>query len=370
MPLAAAIATPASSRGKQPGIQWMRALAALLVVVDHCFFTLADKAGGDTGVLPLAAFLGGSGVQVFFVISGLVMVMAGTRAFGPAASLEFLRRRVIRVIPLYWIVTLLYGLKLWAEGRPPSAGALLASLLFVPHLNEAGLIQPVYGLGWSLNDELMFYLLFALGLLGSLWTTLGLTTMVLALLVAFGAGLAPPAAGDGPGVALFFWSRPIVLFFVAGMSLPLLAARLAPRIPAARLSFRRIGPAAALLLAAGLGLAHGFGLSTGWQILLFALPVLLASMARGDGRGQGFEALATRLGDASYSIYLTHSFVIGPLARVYARVGLHSPLLFVACALLVSAVVGLLCFKVVETPLIRRLTAGTGRLRWSTRGAA
>jgi exopolysaccharide production protein ExoZ len=339
-----------SSTGRNAGIQWMRALAALLVVVDHGLFTLIDKAGGDPQWGPFAASLGGTGVELFFVISGFVMIVSSTGRFGSGAVAQFIRRRLTRIVPLYWLATAVYAPKLVLVGDAPSVPNLARSLFFVPYLNLQGEMHPVYGLGWTLNHEVFFYAVFAVGLLWSLRATLAITAVTLGALVGFGFGLGE--AGSTPfGQALFFWSRPIVLFFLVGMALPFLARRLNT---STAIDFRL----AALMSMVLVGGAVAAGSSTSglpWALALLGSAVLLLAHSRVAADDRRFAPIATALGDASYSIYLTHSFAIGPLGRLYAKFGGSAPLPFIVVSLVVCSALGWLCHRHVEQPLLRWL---------------
>ena len=134
-------------------IQHLRAIAALSVALFHaCQWSQIDFG------------IGAAGVDLFFVISGFVMwtVTAGREA----APLTFLRRRVIRVAPLYWIVTLalVAGALVFPQRFPevePRADHILLSLAFIQHMNPAGQPFPILAPGWTLNYEAVFYLVFA-----------------------------------------------------------------------------------------------------------------------------------------------------------------------------------------------------------------
>src|SRR5690606_13454882 len=164
--------------------------------------------------------LGWLGVILFFVISGFIMVaVTGEGRFSAPA---FLRRRFIRVVPMYWGATLLAAaLALLApqmfKTTVYDTGQLLLSLLFVPFYNPAsGGIHPLYKLGWTLNYEIFFYLCFALlAFFGArarvVWLTLGFTALAL-----LGMLLEPGAA-----VAQFYTSF-MPLAFCAGVWLGLL----------------------------------------------------------------------------------------------------------------------------------------------------
>ncbi len=177
--------SPAAERDRTwLSIQHLRGFAALSVVLFHaCQWSQIDFATGQAGV------------DVFFVISGFVMWTATTGE--PVRPFEFLKRRVIRVVPLYWLITVVLaaGVLLFPARFPDLAvtpGHLALSLAFVQHMNPAGYPFPLLAPGWTLNYEAVFYLAFA----GLLWlpearrlVALTFTLMVLAF-----AGFAWPPA--------------------------------------------------------------------------------------------------------------------------------------------------------------------------------
>jgi peptidoglycan/LPS O-acetylase OafA/YrhL len=145
------------------------------------------------------------------VISGFIMLRVSWRRFGKEGqAAKFLRDRAIRVLPLYWLLTLIYAA--FAKESAPAVN-IVKSLLFFPHLNATdGLPFPVLALGWTLNYEVLFYALVALGLLFATRAIgIAFVLCVLVLLTLAGSTL------DGLGVAFTFWTSPIMLFFVAGM---------------------------------------------------------------------------------------------------------------------------------------------------------
>ncbi len=156
--------------GQIASIQILRALAALMVVFSHVqadSFDTANRAGQHFAgfhMLPLNA-----GVDLFFVISGFIMVYASRRLFGtPRAGAQFMARRIARIVPLYWLATSLALILLGYEaargkGAFPGVWEILASFGFIPFARpQDGLVQPVTGVGWTLNYEMFFYAVFAL----------------------------------------------------------------------------------------------------------------------------------------------------------------------------------------------------------------
>lgn len=300
-----------------------------------------------------------AGVDVFFVISGFIIVHASAPFYGRAdGRRRFAAHRIARLVPLYWLVSAAYlGLSLAApsllsgEGGLPDAGRILASFLFVPTARPDGSVLPLYGLGWTLNYEMAFYALFALGLgfgrRGAVaWIALALGALVLA------ARRVPP-----PPVPVVFWGDPIVLEFVLGAGLAL-----------ARAEGLRLGaPLRLALAAAGLALLAAAPAEPLSRPLAWGGPaaLLVAAAALGRDRPEpGSASVATawaaRLGDASYALYLLHPFVLRAGREALARTGLAvwlgpGPSLVVMVALTVP--VALVAYRLVERPLTRWVRA-------------
>lgn len=125
-------------------IQILRGIAALFVVLEHIRF------------LNCGAF----GVDIFFCISGF-MIMFTTQK----STRFFLCKRILRIVPLYWLATIgTFLLLLLFPGmfRQSTANTayLIKSLLFIPFDIGGGTLQPLMRIGWTVNCEMFFYLLF------------------------------------------------------------------------------------------------------------------------------------------------------------------------------------------------------------------
>lgn len=363
-----------TSRDAQPAqtdklvlVQILRAVAAGLVVVHHAQHEAALLAARTGAAFAPAAWLPWpAGVDVFFVISGFIIVHASTPFYGRAdGRRRFAAHRVARLVPLYWLVSAAYlGLGLAApsvlggQGGGPDAGAILASFLFVPTARPDGSVLPLYGLGWTLNYEMAFYALFALGLgfgrRGAVaWIALALGALVLA------ARLVP-----APPVPLAFWGDPIVLEFVLGAGLAL-----------ARAEGLRLGTPARLALAAsGLALLAAAPAEPALRPLDWGGPAALLVAAavlgrdRPDPRGGAFgvralsvaASFAARLGDASYALYLLHPFGLRAVREALARTGLADwlgPWPSLALMVAFTVPVALVAYALVERPLTRWVRA-------------
>jgi peptidoglycan/LPS O-acetylase OafA/YrhL len=343
------------------GIQALRAIAAFMVAVHHVQYdavALAQRSGAvfqPSTVLPWMA-----GVDIFFVVSGFIMVHASAGLFGrPGGARTFLERRIARIVPLYWAATtlfLLIGLALPAvlNSGVPSFAQIAASYLFWPSASTVGLVQPVYSLGWTLNYEMLFYVLFAAGLLLPARLTLAAVAAALAILVG-----AEALAGPLP-LPFGFWGQPIVLEFAAGMGLALLW----------RGGLRLGHTARAAVAAAGVAtLLFGPHLAPGgaWSNLaVHGSAAVLLVLAAASGAARSEPSLPVRalsaVGDASYALYLVHPFVIRGLREVFVHAGLGSPGLFIGLALAGAVLAALAVHHGFERPatawLRRRLGAG------------
>lgn len=178
-------------RGTLYSVQVLRGVAALLVVVLHAYVHL--EARDIIPDVPLPVNSGRAGVDIFFVISGFIMVYISGDKFGRAgAPLDFLVKRVIRVVPIYWFYTLLmasflfFAPHLFSHGKTFDATHLLASLAFIPWQDSLGNIKPILQVGWTLNYEMYFYVVFAFLLIFS--ARFFLVLLVSILLAGFFAG--------------------------------------------------------------------------------------------------------------------------------------------------------------------------------------
>src|SRR3569623_79790 len=153
------------------GLQILRFFAAFAVLLEHVVHEALSFGIADPALHALEAFDFGVGVDVFFVISGFIMYYISAGEFGrPGAQSRFLPRRIIRLVPLYWLFTLaMLAAMLLVPGQLAHTVLdplhILASFVFVPWLDSTGLAHPILGLGWTLNYEMYFYVLFSFALL-------------------------------------------------------------------------------------------------------------------------------------------------------------------------------------------------------------
>jgi exopolysaccharide production protein ExoZ len=332
-------------------IQYLRALAAMMVVWVHSVFvipSIAERLGG----------YGGSGVNLFFVISGFVMVVTTTK--NDMTPAEFFLRRLIRVAPLYWLATIamiaIASIVPVMTGHsftqmPYSASAIAKSLLFVPFTaieGSPGSVWPIVQQGWTLNYEMFFYTLFALSLAAPARVRLPALSVTLVSLVVIGRVFGPFAHAVAST-----YSNSYLLEFVAGIILAQ--------------SWLRGGSRDSLPQSLFL-IVFGFyclgSLNSRLTVLGGAFLVVAGCLSPKICAIQNRPLMD--LGNASYSIYLTHQFVLEALAwswmRVFPLATWTSSVFFMSLALVLCALAGCLCYRFIERPLtshLRRLLTGS-----------
>jgi len=330
-------------------IQALRAVAALLVVLLHAFETWGERV--DPSAPGVNWGSGAAGVDIFFVISGFVMVISSRRLVDPAGAwLIFLRHRVVRIVPLYWLLTTVKILAVVVLGDVVLRTALdfnfvAGSYLFLPVIDSAGHFRPVLPVGWTLTYEFLFYLLFA--------AALAIRVDVLRIVVP-GLGLCAvlALARTETWLAWTILFDTIVVEFVSGVMLAkwtLRGFRLSPAIAG---GFVLVGFALILVVPM---VAENARVLT-WGIPAFAIVAGAVSLE---------PLVAPRLprwllttGDASYSIYLSHGFVLPALGLLFSRFATPGPwtegLTIILC-LSFSSLVGWGVFVLIESPMLRAL---------------
>ncbi|MCE7033275.1 acyltransferase [Lysobacter sp. GX 14042] len=344
-------------------LQALRAIAALLVVLFHLRIVEA-RYGDGAPLLPGAMRFADGGVDLFFVISGFIMATITAGAFrGPAAAARFMGRRAWRILPPYWLYTTLVVILLAvAPGIANSSyqdQGTLASYLLWPQEQ-----LPLLTVGWTLIHEMYFYLVIA-ALIASGWRRLTPALLAWAALVVL-ANMSTVAGA--PWYALV--TNVMTLEFIAGALLGLYWRRIPAALGTSLLACGALGFLVALPLLELLGAEQGPVLRT--AVFGTASTLLVAGAVMLESRG-GFRVPARlrAVGDSSYSLYLSHVFVLSATGRLWHMSGLtgtwwqHAG--FIACALALSVLAGLASYRWLERPLHR---AGSDLLRPPVRTAA
>jgi len=348
---------PAPVTGELIGIQYLRGLAAMMVVLFHVPVQLRYmglQAAWFSGLL--------SGVDIFFVISGFIMWI--TTCHRPNMTpAEFWWRRLTRIAPLYWVITIFVAIIMLLIPTAPQSSRfdlhhVIASLLFIAASHPVSHnIEPVVIPGWTLNYEMFFYLIFGLSLWASpRWRFVG-TVGTLLILTIIGMVADFPARS----VASFYTSS-VMLEFAMGMAAGIFVSRA--------------------------GNPGDIALSVGWVLAAAGLSAAILAPHMNDVSGlatRGIPSMALvmgvliieahrriphipllhELGNASYAIYLSHAITLSASGQLWRRLGLHTlphtAWLYGLIAMIASAAIGWIIHRLVERPLIDRFRSPAPR---------
>jgi exopolysaccharide production protein ExoZ len=336
LPCSESVQTSRASIKEVLAIQYLRGFAAILVIVQHVF-TL-NELNGYTDFK-----LGNYGVSIFFVISGYVMWIT---TYGKnVRPIEFWRRRIIRIVPLYWIcIAALISIYLLAPSVLKSTTITfenaIKSFLFIPHyhLNFSGRIYPILVPGWSLNYEMFFYLLFGL----SLFCKSTLNRVFWLSGVLFGLVLTGAIAHPSSALAVTYTSAYLFLF-AAGVWLAV---------------FERKGfvpwvvTGCAIILVCVAFFKQQTAIFYLWSCLIVAAALALEPLARLRP-----SPLLLLIGDASYAIYLTHPFTVRIPELIWRKGGLFGNSIvldssYVVIAVSFAIIAGTFLHLYIERPLL------------------
>jgi len=344
-------------------IQILRAVAALSVAIGHGQHFIEAPMEKLGEVFPWSYLLPwGAGVDLFFVISGFIMVHSSEKLFEkPGGARVFMWRRLSRIVPLYWAAMALSVARNYVQHKPPEPDTLsvLTSIFFIPwDTRGTGVPRPLYELGWTLNYEMFFYAVFALAIGFAREKAVALVAGALSALIVL--GLCFPQSNP----QLFVWTQPITLEFAFGMGLALLARRGVALAPAWRAGLMLTGAALFVYDALDTRAQSHVWLApndllrvVGWGVpaaMLMSGAVLGPSPLRDNWATRAGAAL----GDASYALYLFHPAVMVALSGGWFWLGLDkqlSPWLAVWSAVALSSIVALYLHRWFEKPMTEYL---------------
>lgn len=330
------------------GIQGLRYLAAILVVGMHTSEAMHQRLLDIE--IPKLNF-GSIGVDMFFIISGFIM-MASTDGVHasitkPKLALQFITKRIIRIIPMYWLYTTLKVVSVLiiptlALRTKLDPTHVTCSYLLFPCEAPWGLIQPVLPVGWTLSFELLFYFIFALTIALGINRMLG--TMLVFIFI-YTAG----ALWQGNTVFSFF-GKSIIFEFILGMLIYLLTKRV------------KVAWHGVFLFLIGItSLIYGVQ-----NILhldrLIAVGIPCAFIVAGVIALENWitqtriNKILTPLGDSSYSLYLSHSFTVPLMVVIFSQININQAWLVIASTILTSTFIGLISFHLIEKPIQTKLT--------------
>ena len=336
-------------------VQALRGIAVLLVL----FFHLTEVRRHYFGMLYSSNFssFGNAGVDLFFVISGFVVVGVARRIerTGARGALEFMYDRAARIYPIYWIYSLVLIIPFLLNPalvnsltRMHGAGDYLRSFLLLPNATS-----PVLLVGWTLVFEVFFYAVLAAMLLTRAPIAATLVSWTAALVICNVGWTGTVDALTKPVLALV--SSPLSLEFVMGAAVSYALFR----------PLRKRGAGLLVVLAVILIAVLCFTLDlprediNPWFRTLVYGPIgvilLIGAVSLEEYFHFRYFAWLIAIGDASYSIYLSHTLILSAAGRLLGESPLRvwgtasSIALAAACLIL-----GLWSYKYLEKPLLRR----------------
>jgi exopolysaccharide production protein ExoZ len=348
-------------------LQMARGVAANLVVLQHLTEFEAKYAGTR---LPGVLHYGDLGVDIFFVLSGFIMVAVAGRNVN---ALQFLWRRAVRIYPTYWLATLIM---IAAAVSVP--GLVHEQLASIPLWRSFLLIaavpkQPVVSVGWTLVHEVYFYLVFATFLAFRIPYLLG-TIVWAAVIIAVTVVLPHDVIKSSP--VLEMATSPLTFEFMMGLVIGMLWIDWpAPRVLT---NFGAAVPALfVLLLLPVIGMHyHFFAYETAFgvfpfgdtrylvavRVLVFGIPIalILYSLAAYETRlSKRVPRLLVAIGDWSYSIYLFHFMVLSAIGRavlwLFPEHGRYASVMLFVVGFLVVNLAGAIVHVLFERPTLKWL---------------
>lgn len=356
-------------------LQILRAVAAFLVVISHVWAAVSTKTG-SVAHWAGASYAGGLGVDVFFCLSGFIMIETlRSNEKRVAAAANFLWRRVRRIYPAYLVcfvamIALAFGPKAFGSaGWGPAVGQtfpdLVRNAFLLPSLPGDAVSRMTVPPAWTLVYEMYFYVLFAFCLL------IGGTRRVewvlpLGMVVAFlvGRHVVGVDARYGWSNIGFILGDPLCLNFALGCLIATLRRNVAWR------ARTFVSLVVAGLLCAGLFWLAMYGLEGKHRFVRFGLPsvamvAILSVCVIPRGRSVRFMVF---LGEASYAIYLVHIFVALFAVRAAQALPLNSDVSGLGLTFLAVAL-GCAFHVLVEKPLDRAVSTLEAKLKGTPRGA-
>lgn len=340
---------------KIQNIQALRGIAVLSVVLFH-LITIEKKFGGTTSIMPVFFEFGRFGVDLFFIISGFVMVSVTRGKFqNIKQSLHFLSHRILRIYPIYWVYTFFALIVFlinpsWVNSAQGNQVDILASFLLLP--SE---IRPLVQVGWTLIHEMYFYVVFFLILLITPERFMPIAILFWAVCIVF---FNVSLESTDPFIKLIF--HPLTLEFIGGCFLAITFFYESNRIISTHslLLITLIGLASAIY---GYYFYHQmtgqFNLPGWWRVLIFGVPAMLIVFCFINAEKNGYiiNSLLVKIGDASYSIYLSHLLTLSAAGRIWSIYGsntIYDNLLMIPVFILLTIFVGAVSYHLVEKPLL------------------
>ena len=315
---------------KDKSIQILRFIAAMGIIIYH------------SGIAKGGYF----GVDIFFIISGYVMMLSTEKG----KNEYFLRKRLLRIVPLYWIATLvMYGLIYIIPSLSIMSEAkieyLIKSLLFIPFINSKGHMVPILSIGWTLNYEIYFYIIFGISIKISQKYRMYYSASIIIVLSILG--------GVSNNFYLSYLGDSIMLEFLLGMILYKLQKHIKKK------EIENFG--IVLPLGASVAIWGGLWYTTCVKVIeerwiVLGVPAFVLCFVFMNCKKDILPEFMTRLGDMTYSVYIVEFFT----TAIYKVICLTIESMLIKIVGLIVAIVctyaiAMLSYKIVEKDIFMLL---------------
>ncbi|ATM74535.1 hypothetical protein CRN79_01150 [Serratia fonticola] len=330
-------------------IQFLRFIASLLVLITHSTFYTHERFSESMPVFKA----GSVGVDIFFVISGFVILLSSITKNGEFSSgVDFTVKRLTRIVPMYWIAT---SVKVIALILSPAIvlhatfdpSRIVLSYFFLPSVSPDGRWEPILGVGWTLVFEMFFYFIFAMALFAKK------SPVVISSLVIVIFSLISTMRTDDWPVATMYFDK-IMLYFVIGMFsyiMMMKCRRMTLRVFTLVLTalsvvfiFRKISYGEPIIE------RLSFETFT-FVVTFFFIVVQCESLFVG-----AISKLSTLLGNASYSTYLFHPLLAPIVPTIFKKLSITiNPVFVVISTVLFALLATVIIHLTIEKPITNRI---------------
>jgi peptidoglycan/LPS O-acetylase OafA/YrhL len=334
------------SKKKLPTLQYFRGLAALFVLLHH--ITGSTYAQYDYQYLKGWFDPGWSGVDFFFVLSGFIIFYIHQEDIGDKQKLKpFVYKRITRIYPVYWIATLLFLPLFIRSGN--SETSVIKSLILFPQKSH-----PILEVGWTLGYEMLFYVLFTIAILLkpriSLWI---FSFWLIGIFINLG-NIADASSQTGNLYVNYIFSHYNIEFILGCVS--------AYIVKNYDLKYKKTILIVGIIGFLGAWICIQVGLFTKFSIpriftfgISAALIIIGSALLDLKAKSQSVFKSLLYLGDASYSIYLTHLPIYFYVNIAFRATNMYNTLgyfLATTSIVLIVLFLGCLFHSFIEKPIL------------------
>ncbi|WP_138497557.1 acyltransferase family protein [Nostoc sp. PA-18-2419] len=340
-------------------LQVYRGVAAILVVLCHANHILTREFNKNT-LLQIFHF-GWIGVDFFFVLSGFIIFYIHQYDIGKPNKLKsFIVKRFIRIYPLYWIILaskILVSIFTISKNAiyQPGADEIIKAFLLLPQ-DRSILENNFIGVSWTLSYEIFFYCLFALLILFNTKIFQPIIFIwIVGIIISFLNGL------PGENLILMFIFDEHNLEFVLGC----LAAYIISKF---RFKFKKllIYTSIFILILSVINTKYGeYDVSGISSLIAYGIPftfLIIGSVYLEMSSKINIPLILIYIGNASYSIYLTHGFFLNNISKFTSKLTKYNVLsnytsdnIIALVTVIMAIVMGCFVHTYLEKPLIANL---------------